>query len=198
MIKFLIALKQKFPFIWRFVEYANGLIFHMLFHKRIERNASKVLVDFVNEKYKYRFLIENDLPALFVLFQSQDQEQFKFFKPHAFDNKTLRRLFKNPSFFMFGVFDEDKMIGYFFLRCFSNKKSFIGRLVDAGYQGQGLGKIMGKILYQTAWSSGFRIFSTISIHNVASFNSHKANQNLKIVKELSDNYYLVEFVKSNQ
>jgi hypothetical protein len=198
MIKLLIALKKRLPFIWRFVEYINGLIFRVLFYKRLKRNAAKVLQDYTKEKFTYRFLAQNDLQALNELLQGQNQEQFRFFKPHKFDLKTLKRLFKNPSFFMFGVFNNNKLIGYFFLRCFANKKSFIGRLVDANYQGQGLGKIMGKILYQIAWSSGFRIFSTISIDNVASFNSHKANQNLKIVKELSDNYYLVEFVKSNQ
>jgi len=198
MIKLLIALKKRMPFIWRFVEYNNGLIFRVLFYNRIKYNAARVLEYYTKEQFTYRFLTQNDLQALHELFQRQNQEQFRFFKPHNFDLKTLKRLFKNPSFFMFGVFDNNELAGYFFLRCFSNKKGFIGRLVDANYQGQGMGKIMGKILYQIAWDSGFRIFSTISIKNVASFNSHKANQNLKIVKELSDNYYLVEFVKSNQ
>lgn len=45
---------------------------------------------------------------------------------------------KEPSFLMMGVFDGNKLIGYFFLRFFMNRHSFTGYLVDYNYQGQGI------------------------------------------------------------
>jgi hypothetical protein len=198
VIKLLLLIKKHFAFLWRMIELLNGILFRFTYYNRIKENAGIVLEKFKDEPYRYQLLKPADLELLFLFIQNQDQKQFEFFKPHAFDKKTLIRLQKNPSFLMFGVFDGNSLIGYFFLRCFLNKRCFIGRMVDVSLQGQGLGKIMGKILYQVAWNSGFRIFSTISINNVASFNSHKANQNLKIVNELSNNYYLVEFINSQK
>src|SRR5690554_3530742 len=155
MIKLLIAFKKNIPFVWLLVEYFNGIIFRFLYHKRIIQTAKQVLENYKGEQFRYRFLKKADLPFLFELFQNQDQEQFKYFKPHAFDEKTLYRLYKNPSFLMLGVFDKDNLAGYFFLRCFINRKCFLGRLVDVNYQGLGFGKRMGEILYNIAWESNF-------------------------------------------
>jgi GNAT superfamily N-acetyltransferase len=198
MIKLLIALKKRLPFVWRFVEYINGLIFRVLFYKRLKRNAVNVLQDYTKEKFTYRFLTQNDLQALHELFQRQNQEQFRFFKPHDFDLKTLKRLFNNPSFFMFAVFDKNKLIGYFFLRCFCNKKSFTGRFVDEKYQGQGISKRMGKILHNLAWNSNFRVFGTASRDNFKSLNSYQSINNFKIIKELDNNFIYFEYLKSEE
>lgn len=198
MIKFLIALKKKLPFIWRFVEYVNGLMVQILFYKRLIRNAQKVLGTYAGEKYSYRFLAKSDLPALYEMFKHQDQEQFKFFKPHEFDLSTLNRLYKNPSFLMFGVFDQNNLAGYFFLRCFSNKKSFTGRIVDQKYQGQGISKRMGKILHKIAWDSNFRVFGTASRDNFKSINSYQSINNFKIIKELDNNFIYFEYLKSEE
>jgi RimJ/RimL family protein N-acetyltransferase len=198
MIKILISLKKKLPFFWMFIEYSNGLLFNLLFHKQIKKNALIVLKTYINEKYAYRFLTKNDLQALNELFQRQHQEQYKYFKPHKFDKKTLLRLLKNPSFFMFGVFDESKLAGYFFLRCFSNKKSFIGRLIDENYQGQGISKKMGKILLHIAWSSNFRVYATVSRDNIKSIYACQSINNFKIIKELDNNFIYFEYLESEE
>lgn len=198
MIKLFIALKKKLPFIWRFVEYINGILFHALFYKQLMGNAQNVLVAYEGEEYSYKFLQNSDLQSLYEMLQQQDQEQFKFFKPHDFDLYTLNRLYKNPSFLMFGVFEKDILVGYFFLRCFINKKSFTGRIVDETYQGKGIAKRMGRILHQTAWQSGFRVFGTASRENFKSLNSYRSINNFKIIRELENNYIYFEYLKSEE
>lgn len=198
MIKYLINFKNSFPFVWQLFEYLNGFIFRVLFAKKVHNNSIKIIKDYSEERFNYRFLIRDDLLELFKLFERQDIIHFKYFNPHAFDLKTLKRLFNNPSFLMFGVFDGDILVGYFFLRCFVNMKSFTGRFVDAAYQGHGISRRMGKILHQIAWNSGFRVFGTASRDNIKSINSYQSINNFKIIKELDNNFIFFEYIKSEE
>lgn len=198
MIKFLILLKKKVPFIWHFIEYINGVLFKLLFETKIRDNAKVVLKEFDNEIFIYRFLTQQDLASLHNLFENQNQDQFIYFKPHDFDLMTIQRLYKNPSFLMLGVFDKQRMVGYFFLRCFLNKKSFTGRIVDEQYQGKGIAKRMGKILHKTAWTSNFRVFGTASRDNLRSISSYKSINNFKIIKELDNNYIYFEYLQTEE
>lgn len=198
MIKFLILLKKKVPFVWHFIEYLNGVLFNIFFKSKIINNAKLILKQFESEEYTYRFLTQQDLTSLHNLFENQDQDQFKYFKPHDFDLVSIQRLYNNPSFLMFGVFDKHKMVGYFFLRCFLNKKSFTGRIVDEQYQGKGIAKRMGKILHKTAWISNFRVFGTASRDNFKSISSYKSINNFRIIKELENNYIYFEYLQSEE
>jgi hypothetical protein len=94
-----------------------------------------------------------------------------------------------------GVFFNDQLVGYFFLRCFINKKCFVGRLVDRNHRGKGIGKTMNDILYHTAWDAGFRCFATVSKNNELVMKAHSQNKHLKVLKEMKDNHLLVEFVE---
>jgi RimJ/RimL family protein N-acetyltransferase len=196
--RFFLYIKHNLPFLWQIIENVNGFLFQLIFGKRLKKNAFKILAGYENNNYTYRFLTESDLNTLLKFFLNQDKEQFRFFNPHSFDKQTLNRLFKNPSFLMFGVFDENLLIGYFFLRCFLNRKCFTGRLVDEKYQGQGIAKRMGKILHNIAWDSNFRVFGTASQNNVKSINSYKAINDFKIIKELDNNYIYFEYLKSEE
>lgn len=198
LIKLLLFLKKHYAFLWRTIELFNGILFRFLYNKKLMENTRIVLEEFKNEPYHYRLLESTDLELLILLIQNQDQKQFEFFKPHAFDKRTLIRLYKNPAFFMFGVFDKKLLIGYFFLRCFMNKKCFTGRLVDEKYQGQGIAKRMGKILHTIAWSSNFRVFGTASKNNIKSLTSYKAINDFVILKELDNDFILFEYLKSNE
>lgn len=180
------------------IEYFNGILFKLLFGKRIKKQADIVLKDYQNEQFAYRFLEESDMKILADWFAQQDQEQLEFFKPHAFDLKTLQRLYKNPSFHMFGVFDGNILAGYFFLRCFANKKSFTGRIVSSNYQRLGISRKMGKILHHIAWNSKFRVFGTASRDNFKSIDSYKSINNFKIIKELENNYIYFEYLQSEE
>ncbi len=198
MIKFLVRIKKQFPFIWIIIESLNGILFSLFFANRIHNNLEKYISIYGNGSLHYRFLEESDLKKLEDFFLSQDEEQFKYYKPHAFDFKTLMRLFHNPSFFMMGVFDGEILAGYFFLRCFLNKHCFTGRIVDARYQGRGISKVMGRILLRAAWDSGFRVFGTASKENVKSLRSYKSINNFKIIKELDNGYIYFEYLENKE
>ena len=176
----------------------NKFLFRLFFYKRIKRNSLSVLSSFENERFTFRHVIEEDLETLFDFLHDQNPEQFKYFKPHSFEKHSLKRLFKNPSNLLFGVFDQNKLIGYFFLRCFINKKCFTGRFVEKRYQNQGIGKKMGKILLAIAWSSNFRIFGTASKENMKSLKSYQAINNYHILSELKNNYIFFEFLRPEE
>lgn len=95
---------------------------------------------------------------------------------------------------MFGTFDGDQIIGYFFIRFFINRKAFRGKMVDAKYQGKGIAKKMGILMTEIALGSGFRLFATISRENMSSLASSKAVNQIKVVEELKDNYLYVEYL----
>lgn len=54
---------------------------------------------------------------------------------------------KNPSFLMMGVFESEKVVGYFFLRLFLNKHSFTGYLVDYDCQTNGTSYVSYSLVY---------------------------------------------------
>ncbi len=99
---------------------------------------------------------------------------------------------------MMGAFNQDKIVGYFFLRFFPNKQCFVGRLIDKEYRGQGIGTVMNNIMYETAWRMKFRCLSTISKNNIAVIRAHAKNPNMNVIKELQNDYLLVEFVRSQR
>lgn len=198
MTRWFLYIKRKYPYLWAFILFINNAIFKILYTGRIKKNGIKVLNSYKNEKNTYKFLTLNDLDLLRTFLFAQNQDQFTYFKPHKFDIQTLKNLLRSPSSFLFGAFDQNKLIGYFFIRCYINKKCFIGRIVDEDYQGLGIAKQMSKILYHIAWSSRFRIFSTISKYNIRSLKSHQAINNYKIIKELENDYYLIEYIKSEE
>jgi len=99
---------------------------------------------------------------------------------------------------MMGAFANERLIGYFFLRFFANRKCFVGRLIDADSRGKGIGQIMNNIMYETAWRLGFRCLSTISNNNKAVIGAHAKNPAMVVLKELPNEYLLVEFVRTKQ
>ena len=135
-----------------------------------------------------------DSRLLFNLINSQPASDLEYFKPHAFDENSIQKQMKKKSFLMMGAFDNDSLVGYFFLRFFANKKCFVGRLIDKKYRGLGIGWIMNDIMYQTAWGMNFRCLSTISKNNNAVINAHLTNRHMIVLKELKNDYLLVEFL----
>lgn len=95
---------------------------------------------------------------------------------------------------MIGAFDKNELVGYCFLRCFFNKQAFRGKIVDVEHQGRGIAKKMGIVMTEICKKMKFRIFATISKDNVKSIASSKAVNEMKIIKELPDNYLYVEYL----
>ncbi len=195
MTKLLLYIKYHLPFIWNVIELLNALLYRFLCRKKVLHNLNFVFDQYNLKGFIFRRLEKNDMPLLENLLARQSPARLEYFKPHAYDLKALNRTISNPAFLMMGVFEDSNMVGYFFLRCFWNKKCFVGRLIDQPSEGKGIGRVMNNIMYNTAWRSGFRCLSTISKNNKLVMRSHSNNKAMKIIKSLPNDYLLVEFVK---
>ncbi len=194
MIKILIYIKHKLPFIWRMIDCLNAFLFRLLFSRRFNQSIIWAFNEFKLPGFEFRLIESDDLREIKKLIDKQAIGRLEYFKPHKFHLKALKRVQSNPAFVMIGAFEHEEIVGYFFLRCFWNRKCFVGRIIDEPYEGKGIGRVMNNIMYNIAWRSNFRCLSTISKNNQAVMRSHASNKAMKILQELKDDYLLVEFV----
>jgi len=197
MVNFLMFLKENCPASWKIIEWLNGFLFHILYSNKFALAANSNLAKYTVSSYNFRLLNKNDLDVLSKFLYSFDQSHVKTFEPHDFDTETLKRMNRNPSFYMFGVFDEAALIGYFFLRCFINRKAFMGRIVATPHRNKGIAKKMAQILHQIAWQSKFRIFSTIDPENIPSLKSQASVCDYTVLRKVSNGYLLIEYEQRN-
>lgn len=195
MEKILIFIKHHFRFLWKIIEWVNGFIFSIFFRSRLEKVISGVFNDSPESSFSFRKLELSDAVSLQNLIDDQEASDLEYFRPHGFDARSINKQYRNHSFLMMGVFNDEKMIGYFFLRFFVNRKCFVGRLIDKKYRGQGIGLIMNYIMYETSWQMGFRCLSTISRNNKFVMKAHTKNPSMKVLKELQNDYLLIEFIR---
>ena len=195
MLEFIKKIKSSCPWIWNVIEWGNGLMIRAFYGKRIDEAVARNSA-FVGG-YDYRRLTRVDARRLSEFISRQPKGFDKFFKPHSFDENTFRRLLVNGSYLFVGAYDGDTLVAYCFVRLFVNKSAFRGYIVDSNYQGKGISKQMGKIMTDIADEIGFRSFATISKENVASLQSQKAGAEVRVVRELSDDYLYVEIMKSD-
>jgi hypothetical protein len=198
LVRFLIYIKHHFSFIWQIIEWLNAILFSLLHDSKFIKVVPSVIKRCNTGRYYYRPLKQADLSALQALINSQSSGRIDYFKPHGFDEKSLLKTFKNPSFIMMGTFAADEIVGYFFLRCFWNKKCFVGRLIDEPYEGKGIGRVMNEIMYNIAWEAGFRCLSTISKSNQWVMRAHAKNPYMKVLKNLDNDCLLVEFLEPSR
>lgn len=198
MIRLLLKIKHRLPFLWRGIEQVNSLLFLILHRRRIMANSRACLDRYQLDGFSFRLLTQADSAALSAFLTRQPAARMEFFKPHGFDLQSVTRKAKDPAFLMFGTFRDEALVGYFFLRCFWNRKSFVGRAIDQDWEGQGIGRVMNQILYNTAWGAGFKCLTTISKHNHSVIRSHANNPTSRIIGDLPNDYMLVEMVPPDQ
>lgn len=198
MEKILIFIKHHINFLWKMIEGVNGLVFFMIYKSKLDKVLPTVFNENSLQPFYYRKLTLSDADSIHNLINMQNPSDLEYFHPHGFDIVSIRKQLKNSSFLMMGTFDEEKIIGYFFLRFFINRQCFVGRLIDKEYRGKGIGTVMNSIMYKTAWTMDFRCLSTISRDNIAVMRAHAKNPVIKVLKELQNNYILVEFVQKDQ
>ena len=181
------TLKDRCPWIWEVIEKINAFLFRIRYGRRLDG------VDDILEKYNGEYVIErfkeSNIDELACFFQEQPDSAFEYFKPHAFDRKTLRKLQRNKSFLAFVVEKENVIVGYFFLRCFFIGKCFRGYIVDYRQRNKGISKMTSSIMTDVAKHLNLPSFGTISPNNIASLKS----QNAHILKQLENGDYYVEF-----
>ena len=193
MERILIYIKHHLSFLWSIFEWVNGAFFSLVYQNKMAKVLIQVFNEFSVSPFIYRELKGSDITVLHGLLNSQESDDLEYFNPHGFGFKSLRNQFRNRAFLMMGTFDNEKLIGYFFLRFFINRKCFVGRLIDKSYRGRGIGSAMNNIMYETSWRMGFRCLSTISRNNEAVMRAHAKNQKMIVLKDLQNDFLLVEF-----
>lgn len=195
MIRILLFIKHKCCFTWKIVEWINSLLFYVIYKYKL--NSIENIIDESNQNRRYKIVLlkKENMQLLSEFFLRQPEDYYKFFKPHKFDKKSLVKKNKDKSFIMLGVMDKNQLVGYGFLRCFFNGKAFRGKIVDINRQGNGIAKLLGTVMTSIAEALNLRLFATISKDNVKSIASSKAVNNIRIIKELPDNYLYVEYLR---
>ena len=170
------------------IEWGNNALFQVNYGRKLSKIKS------ILDSYRGFTDVEGvDVLELAHFFELQPEDSFRFFLPHPFDEKTLRKLQRRKSFLMYCVRDDKgKIVGYFFLRCFFIGKAFLGKMVDANSQGKGIGTQMCLCAMDIAQVLGLRMFETISKDNIASLRSTEKVLNIRIVEEMENDYLYIE------
>ena len=189
-------LKERFGFIWDFVEWGNATAFSLI-HRQQLKSIPQVLADCSGE-YQFRLAKLTDVSTLVTFFANQPEEAYEFFKPHDFDAKAIKKVIANKAFQTIIVWHDQTIVGYFFLRCFVNGKCFRGKIVDKNWQGRGIAKQMGIVMTKVSQALGMRMFGSISPENYASLASAKASNEIKIHQTLDNGYYYIEFLPKQE
>lgn len=185
-------IKDRLKPVWNLVEWGNAQCFALRYRKGL--NQISEILNRHSTDFTVRLATEADSANLAKFFEEQPEEAFKFFKPHAFDEKSLKKIIRNQAFITFLVLSGETIVGYFFLRSFVNGKSFRGKIVDHRWQGRGIAKLMGKASTDVALALPIRMFGTISPENYASMASSKAVNEVKILNTLDNGYYYIEYL----
>ena len=198
MIAFLIWMKNKLPFLWRMVEWANGLLFRLRY-RSLPREAAEVLAAQETGGCRFSLVEAADVPALARFLAAQPEERLVYFHPHAFDEKTLRRLQRNAAFLQMQVVAPDgRMAGYFFLRCFFIGRAFAGLIVDEAFQCQGIGTAIWATCAEICRRAGLAMQATISSDNQASMRSCEKGAGMQVVGQLDNGYVAMGYKDNNK
>ena len=185
-------LRDKLSWLWNIIEWMNGVVFSLRYGKRLKGFVFTTVPD------GYEIVPIKGVPTekLVSFFNRQPEEAYNYFRPHGFDEKSIKRLQKNKAFLGYVLKDKEngEIAGYCFNRCFFHGQGFRGRMVDMNYRGKGLGTAMNKILNEVGFGIGLRLFETVSKDNVASYRSALSASNVKVVKEMEANDLYMEIL----
>lgn len=186
-------LRDKFGWLWNIIESFNGMLFSLRYGKRMRA------ISFTNIPEGYNLVALRDVStdSMVEFFEHQPEKAFTYFRPHAFDAKSIKRLQGNSAFLGYVLIDKSnsKIAGYCFNRCFFHGQGFRGRMVDVAYRGMGLGTAMNKILNEAGFGIGLRLFETVSKDNVVSYRSAISASNVKVVREMPHNELYLEILE---
>ena len=184
-------LRSHCAFLWEWIEEANALAFALRYRGGLAQ-VGHILAEESRNGLSIQVGLKEDAKALAEFFARQPESDFEFFRPHAFDEGTLRKLLKRKSFLIYLVKKEGEIVGYFFLRSFVHGQCYLGKMVDHERQGQGIGKLMCLTAMKIARTIGLRMFESISKRNMASMRSSAAVLRQVIVEELEGDDLLIE------
>ena len=184
--------RDKLGWLWNLIERLNAWLFSMRYGRRLD----SFFFSEIPEGYELVLFRNVPIEKMVAFFEHQPEEAFTYFRPHAFDARSIQRLQRNRAFLAYVLIDpsNDKIAGYCFNRCFFHGQGFRGRMVDIDYRGKGLGIAMNKLLNDVGFGIGLRLFETVSKDNVASYRSALSASHVKVVKEMSNNELYLEIL----
>lgn len=188
-------LRDKLPFIWDLIDILNSSLFLLRYGQKLKTVEQIVLQQYARQSgMKIVRLSEVSIEKLVTFFAAQPEEAYTYFKPHGFDNKSLRKLQRNRSFLAYILIDNEQIAAYCFVRSFFMGKGFRGRMVGMDFRGKGLGTLMNKLMNDIGFGIGLRLFETVSKDNVASYRSALSASGVKVVQELEHNELYLEIL----
>ena len=196
MYKLAHFLRDNLPFIWDLVDWLNGLLFYIRYGRKSK--SLPTVIEAASKGYEVVEISSLKTSDLESFFASQPEDAFMYFKPHGFDSKSLQKLQKNKAFLGYIVKNGNTPVGYFFLRSFFFGKAYLGKMVDHAHQGNGIGKMMCLCAMDIASAFGLRMFETISKANLSSLFSTQNVLETRIVKEMPDNYLMIEDLRRKE
>lgn len=183
-------IKDKFGFLWDAIEWGNAEAFALM-HQRAMKGLPELLEE-CSGRYSLRLASQEDVSRMKAFFDAQPKEAFRFFQPHDFDEKGIRKVVLNKSFLTFLAMEGEEIVGYFFMRSFVNGKTFKGYMVGIDHRGMGVAKEMGVAMNRVAKELGLRMFKSIAPENPASMAVTKKVNDIKIIKTLDNGDMLIE------
>ena len=202
-------IKERFGFLWDAIEWGNAEVFALMHRKGMAR-IPELLAE-CSGRYQLRLATRDDVERMRAFFDAQPKEAFRFFQPHEFDEKGIKKVVQNKSFLTFIALDNNtndrelsvntfsdafetspSIAGYFFMRSFVNGKTFKGYMVGIDHRGQGVAREMGFAMNRMARELGLRMFKSISPENPASLAVTKKVNDINIIKKLDNGDMLIE------
>ena len=188
-------LRDKLPFIWDLIDILNSCLFTLRYGRKLKSIEESVLQQYTQiSGMKVSRLRDVPTDGLDDFFVAQPDEAYTYFKPHGFDNRSLKKLQRNRSFLAYTLMENDQVAAYCFIRSFFMGKGFRGRMVGIDFRGRGLGTLMNKLMNDIGFGIGLRLFETVSKDNVASYRSALSASSVKVVEELEHNELYLEIL----
>ncbi len=175
------------------VDLLNLCLFSFRYGNKLRHFKFKTVPD----GYKLVAIREVPTDKLVEFFAHQPEEAYRFFRPHAFDMKSLKKLQRNKAFLAYLLVDNttQRIAGYCFNRSFFLGKGFCGRMVDVDFRGKGLGTAMNCLLNEVGFGIGLRLFETVNRDNIASYKSALSASKVAVIEELEDGDLYLEILK---
>ena len=192
-------IKYRLPFLFPLVELAAQKVtkirFGRLFAKVVD--DARLIGTIAGKTAEVRALKPEDEGLLSDYLLRLDEEHLEYFRPHNFDVKSVRIVLTSGTYLAYGLFVDEKMIGYAFLKASPTGSLYRGRIISREYCGRGAGKFLGEYLTWQASLTGLRVRTTVSRANVASRKSFGEGVEVRVISELPNNYELLEIAQKD-
>lgn len=162
-------IRDRWPNTWYALERSSASLFRVLYYRKLRRIEPAAMQ--LAEPYRMQRISQIPTDQLVAFFRTQPEDTYQWFTPHGFTHKDIARLQRNPAFLGYVLKHNDRIVGYFFLRCFCNGACYFGRIVDYPYRNQGIGTLINRLSFYISEELQLKSYQTIAAENIASIKS---------------------------